>query len=482
MELTDGKYKVKLKQNTDCLLEVHDTSTGLVELSRSTDNGYYWSFVTPDDYAKYVALAGINAKITAVGTLPYADPEKKPSTYNATSASDAETHAASLTTALRAYVESNALAEGVAGRLDFTSSILEPSCVATEASGDKDTYNNGTWTCVEVRANGGEGYTNAAGTTKGFYFDSNGVFYGNTTGSRYASLTQTISNLPAGSYLLTVTARKSANLSTLNLVANGESAAITNPNGVFGNSWDDTSVEFSVGSDGQATISINADKEYDGNTGRWFSADNFRLVNLGDATVSATVGANGYTTFASPYALDLTDENRPKGLKAYKATLSGDELSFTAIDQTVPAGTGLLLLGETKGGTYNIPIVAEGDDIENDLVGVTTPTSKQSSEGGVYYFVMMKAADAESPLEFFPLSTSSEVTIPAGKAYVEYDTTSSGAKSLRVVIDGHATEVTAPAVAETEEPEILYNMAGIPVGKDFKGIVINQKGEKRFNK
>ena len=234
-----------------------------------------------------------------------------------------------------------------------------------------------------------------------------------------------------------------------------------------------------VVTDGNLTISIKSGGY--GSNVHWLSWRDVTYTKVAPATVPVTVGANGYTTFASPYALDLTDENRPAGLKAYKATLAGNELSFTAINQTVPAGTGLLLLGETKGGDYEIPVVASGDAIDNALVGVTSPTSKQSVEGGIYYFVMKKAANAESALEFAPLSTSSPVTIPEGKAYVEYDT-KAGSKALRVVIDGQATEVVAPEVAETEEEEVLFNMAGVQVDKNFKGFVINQKGEKRFNR
>ena len=65
--------------------------------------------------------------------------------------------------------------------------------------------------------------------------------------------------------------------------------------------------------------------------------------------------------------------------------------------------------------------------------------------------------------------------------YRAYLTVPSGAKSLRIV-DGKVTEVIAPEVAETEEEEVLFNMAGIQVDKNFKGFVVNQKGEKRFNK
>lgn len=184
----------------------------------------------------------------------------------------------------------------------------------------------------------------------------------------------------------------------------------------------------------------------------------------------ATVGANGYATFASPYALDLTDANRPEGLKAYKATLNGSTLTFTKLNQTVPAGTGLLLLGETKGGTYNIPVVANGDAVTNALVGVTSDTPLQSTEGGTYYFVMKKATTAEDALAFAPLSTASAVTIPAGKAYVELDT-SAGARSLTVAFDDETTGINS-VNGEGIKVNGFYNLNGQRVENPTKGLYI----------
>ena len=161
-------------------------------------------------------------------------------------------------------------------------------------------------------------------------------------------------------------------------------------------------------------------------------------------SVSSTVGANGYTTFACSYPLDLTDANRPEGLKAYKATRDGANLTFEKLNQTVPAGTGLLLLGETKGGTYNIPVAASGTAVENNaLVGVTSPVAKQSVENTTYYFVMKKATNENDPLKFAPITTTKEVTIPAGKAYIEVPNSAfTGARELAISFsDGETTGI-----------------------------------------
>ena len=199
----------------------------------------------------------------------------------------------------------------------------------------------------------------------------------------------------------------------------------------------------------------------------------YMLVELKTAE-SVTVGANGYTTFASPYALDLTDANRPTGLKAYKATLTGKTLSFTKLNQTVPAGTGLLLLGETKGGSYNIPVVADGDAVTTAFTGVTTATAKQSVADETYYFVMKKAAAADSPLAFAPLSTSTEVTIPAGKAYITVPNSAflGGARSLNISFNDEVTGIKNLTPTLSEGEGAFYDLQGRRVAQPTKGLYI----------
>lgn len=203
--------------------------------------------------------------------------------------------------------------------------------------------------------------------------------------------------------------------------------------------------------------------------------DFLMFTRTGDYTTSVTVGANGYTTFASPYALDLTDANRPEGLKAYKATLEGTTLSFTALNQKVPAGTGLLLLGETKGGSYDITVVASGDAVDgNDLTGVTADTPMQSNTEGNYIFVMRKASSADSPLTFAPLSTTTEVTVPAGKAYITVPASAFASPSRNLSIS-FGDETTSIADVRSKMEDVrgdYYNLQGQRVKAPTKGLYI----------
>lgn len=91
-------------------------------------------------------------------------------------------------------------------------------------------------------------------------------------------MTQVVSDLPAGKYLLTVRAKSSGAIPTFFISGNGVQQNITHPNGVFGNGWDENSVTFTVGNSCQATILLKAEKESDGTVGHWFKIDNFRLT------------------------------------------------------------------------------------------------------------------------------------------------------------------------------------------------------------
>ena len=241
--------------------------------------------------------------------------------------------------------------------------------------------------------------------------------------------------------------------------------------------------ENSISSAGTVSITdLDKDKEYvilvrgnNGTSGIRFYEIAFTFPAV--STTSVTVGVNGYTTFASPYALDFTDENRPEGLKAYKATRDGANLTFTEVKQTVPAGTGLLLLGETKGGSYNIPVVAEGDEVSgNALIGVITPIAKQSNPSGNYYFAMKKALNAEDALKFAPLSTSSPVTIPAGKIYIEvpHSAFDDAAHELSIAFEdeGETTAINAALMNNERMNNEVYNLNGQRVAQPTKGLYI----------
>ena len=188
-------------------------------------------------------------------------------------------------------------------------------------------------------------------------------------------------------------------------------------------------------------------------------------------TVPVEMGANGYATFASVFVLDLT--NLPTGLKAYTASLSGNKLSFNAKDDaSVTAGTGLLLKGDA-GETYEIPVAATGAAVEgNALTGVTAATDLKSDAAGNYIFVMKKATAASDALTFLPLTTESDVTVPAGKAYVSVAASAfeSASRALTISFGDEATGISSMKVSQSTEE--VYDLQGRRVAQPTKGLYI----------
>ncbi len=193
-------------------------------------------------------------------------------------------------------------------------------------------------------------------------------------------------------------------------------------------------------------------------------------------SVPVTISDAGFATLFTGYALDFTGT----GLTAYTATTDGTTVNLKSVDD-VQANTGVVLKGAA--GAYNIPVIASSSTERGILTGsVTEATVVTEALKDEYYIYGLAVVDEEATPKEVQFTTISGGTIAKGKAFLLLEKDPKTAKSLSVVFDGQASDVTAPEVVEAEEPEVLFNMAGIPVGKDFKGYVINQKGEKRLQR
>lgn len=226
--------------------------------------------------------AFVTAKTAETPNLAYATPAKKNALIeakgasDATSASDADDKTIAIATALRAYYESHALAENVATASDQTSRITDA----------EDPSNTNAWTKtngsgnINLRTMSDQPYTDANGTNTHSYFDSN---------SWSNAFTSTISQdvtLPAGNYLLTVKARGNA-VTAYKVIANydeitneTEIPSTGNTGGVYGNGWNDYSVEFTLAANKTVKIGVYVES---GSSSKWVSFGDFRLIKL-DAT------------------------------------------------------------------------------------------------------------------------------------------------------------------------------------------------------
>lgn len=239
------------------------------------------------------------------------------------------------------------------------------------------------------------------------------------------------------------------------IVTTGANFDSANPSGLSGTTWS--------GASNEVALSVTATR-------------NIKTITITytTATQEATLGSNGYTTFASPYSLDLTTAKLPSGVSAYKAAVEGTTVTFTEIDQTVPANTGILLKGEASA-TVNIPVAASGTAVADNAFEVNAAGATFTGDGDYYYFGLKKNTLT------FALFDPSSVAIPANKAYLMVLKSSipASAKSLNVVFD----ETTGISTLEriVIDNDAWYDLQGRRVAQPTKGIYIHN-GKKVFIK
>ena len=182
-------------------------------------------------------------------------------------------------------------------------------------------------------------------------------------------------------------------------------------------------------------------------------------------TIVLPEAGKGYKTFCYPKALDFTGVS---GLTAYTATVDDGTALFTPVTGTIPARTGMLLTGEVNT-PYEVPCVATSntDVSTNIMVGVTEATNIAA---GIY--VLMNVDDNVC---FYQTSTT--FTVGANTAYIPSEVSESKALNISIV-DVAAGMNWGYLDSQDVDNDIIYNVAGQIVGKDYKGVVV--KGRKLY--
>lgn len=395
----------------------------------------------------YQALIDAQA---AVPDLAYAATAKKAFiTAVATSADDADAKLAAMTTDLRAYYESNALAEGVSGAVNMTDKLtnyVNPSDIS-----GWDLVNTDGNSKMRIMSN--EPYTNSDGTEATGYFDTD------SWGKAFTStFTQNV-QLRAGKYILTAKARGNGT-TTYQVVANGEStdiASIGNSGGVFGRGWNDYTVEFTVATSGMVTLGINMETAASSN---WLSFSDFRLVQL-EGAATMTIGDAKYATFCAPFDVTI-----PSGVTAYTVdNLTGTTLDMTPVSTTIPANKPVVVYSESpvnedfKGAT--IDGTPTDGLLTGTYLGCDAPNGTyilQNHEGNVAFYLVNTA--------------NAQPKVPANRAYL---TAPGGARAL---FFGEATGISAIEALTAGEAEI-YGADGVRQNSLQKGVnVIKAKDGK----
>ena len=164
-----------------------------------------------------------------------------------------------------------------------------------------------------------------------------------------------------------------------------------------------------------------------------------------------------YATYCSHEALDFTSV---EGLIAYKATIANNEVGFQPVTK-VPAGEGVLLqLKENAdAGTYNIPVIASAEAIENDFIGVLKET--EITETGI--FVLLNGGNG---VGFY--KTKSAFTVGAHTAYLP---AIAGARDFIGIDDNTTTGVNSIDNGQWTIDNV-YNLNGQRVNNAKKGLYI----------
>lgn len=155
--------------------------------------------------------------------------------------------------------------------------------------------------------------------------------------------------------------------------------------------------------------------------------------------------------------------------KAYAVTLNSDNKSahLEPITGTVAANTPVLLKADA--GTYAVKKSTDAATTVTTALTVSDGTVK----GGDQVFVL---ASIDGTVGFY--KTGSDVTIPAGKCYLQV---ASGAKTAFLALDDTVTVISAPRLDDNAEDAPAYNLAGQRVGAGYRGIVI-RNGRKFLQK
>lgn len=175
-------------------------------------------------------------------------------------------------------------------------------------------------------------------------------------------------------------------------------------------------------------------------------------------TVSKTLNASGYATFATTTALDFLDAEKANFSAWEIKEVSSTTITFSQITDHVKAGTGILLKG-TPNATINLNILPTGGaniSSTNKLVAITESTDVTADQ---YYGL--------SGNQFKKVGAG---TVPAGKALLPASAITSSARELTFVFD----EATGIKQVETSKSIIegIYNLAGQKVQNPTKGLYI----------
>ena len=278
---------------------------------------------------------------------------------------------------------------------------------------------------------------------------------GGTPDYTSGKISQTISNLPAGSYILKATGWGGFSSTPDRLYAKTSSNTFaTDVPGIDGDPVQNFSVAFSIATDQDVEIGFERT-----NATWWSAVDNFELWQIEDVAV-LSVKAEKYGTFVAPFAVTL-----PNDVDAYTAQVEGNIVHLSQEGPYLPANTPVIVSNLTNVNIstsfYGIatPETSCTDDV---LTGVFTATPVP-----VGAYVLQTQNDVQ---KFYIVENGKQPTLSPNKCYLNAH---AGVKAIGFEGDATAVETIE---ALTSGSAKIYDLNGRQLHKLQKGInIINGK-------
>lgn len=404
-------------------------------------------------YDKYAAVLN-----STVADLPYAAVAKKEAVATALAATPttaAECLAAIevINRALLEYYESNGRADGADGAKNVTDWIQNP--LFTDGL-------NG-WTSSQTGGNLGapnnEPPTFSDGSNAAYY-----DYYNGDANNQHGY--QTIKNMPAGVYYLTITVRADGNLNNV-FVKIGDQKVTVNKigatGGVYGRGWNDYSVEYTNAKMQDVTIEVYSTPD-GGNKSGWFGFTNVRLIQLQAGAQLSINPTAQYGTFIAPFSVTI-----PEGVEAFTClSTDGSTLVLDGLKETIPANTPVIVFSESEEGidqTFYGKSTATEDTYTNGLLtGVYTATAAP-----VGSYVLMLSDDKAV---FGTVVADHQPTVGANRCYF----TAPADNEAKAFFFGRGTTNIDNLGINAPADDVIYDLTGRRVEKATKGIyIINGK-------
>jgi hypothetical protein len=206
---------------------------------------------------------------------------------------------------------------------------------------------------------------------------------------------------------------------------------------------------------GELCYLLNGSSCYDATWRQTLGTDTYPELDPTHGIVNKITAA-GYTT---QYTHD-TDVTIPNGIEAYAGVVNGDNLRLVAIENAISKDDAVILKGSE--GYYSfMPTTDVSRAASNDLLG-----SDGNASGGEGIYALANIGG----VGFYPVGSS--VTIPKGKAYLQYTGSSTTVKGFTFVFDDDATAVEMVNGQSSMVNGPIYNLAGQRLSKAQKGINI----------